>query len=105
MKTYKQLKDFAEKNNVRFEVNPMWSKEYYNAGEGRYTRDIIGYYFGLNNITGRKGKSEYQWVWYETFDTTLSDEVSFFFAERFSCVSGKAYKGWEERNRANNIIG
>lgn len=104
MKTFKQLKDFAEKNNVRFEVNPKWSSEYYNYGEGKYMRDIIGYYFGLNNITGRKGKSEYQWVWFEAYDTELTDEVLFFFVERFSCVNGKSYKGLEERMRANEII-
>ena len=104
MKTYKQLKDFAEKNNVRFEVNPKWSGEYYSHTEGKYVRDIIGYYFGLNNITGRKGKSEWQWVLYETYDTELTDESLFFFVERYSCVNGKSYKGFEERMRANGII-
>jgi hypothetical protein len=104
MITYKQLKEFTQKCNVRFELNPWFAeKGYYNL-DGKYTRPQIGWYFGMNNISGRSGSSEYQWTWFNCLDDELTDESIFMFAERYSQVIGKSYKGWRESFRATDTI-
>lgn len=117
MKTFKELKDFCEKNNVRYEINPLYSEptmiETVDRDENGNLRfkfkehqTLIGYEFGMNNISNRCGKSEYQWVWYETvvcFDEP-TDDTQFFFRARYSQVNGKTYKGWREEMNAEETM-
>ena len=117
MKTFAQLKNFCEKNNIRHEINPLYSKptmieclEKDENGKIRFTlkehRTFLGYEFGMNNIAGRNGKSEWQWVWFETlsFDKPLEDETLFWFRERYSQLNGTSNKGWSEEMNAENTI-
>lgn len=112
MKTFKELKDFCEKNNVRYELNAIYSKPYeYPAYENgkwvrKESRTLLGYEFGMNNIAGRKGKSEWQWTWFETIFCVdeIKDDDKFFFRARYSMVNGKEYKGWREDLNAENTI-
>ena len=104
MITYKQLKEFTEKCGVRFELNPRYAKEGYYNLDGKYIRPQIGWFFGMNNISGRSGSSEYQWVWFSCLDDTLVDSSVFFFEERYSQVIGKSYTGWREGFRATDTI-
>ena len=106
MKTFKELKDFCEKNNVRYEVNPIYSKPWYNPLKMEDERFILGFEMGMRNITGRKGKSEWQWVWFETCGCPeeLTDEQSMMFRERYSQVNGKSYRGFRERWRVLDTI-
>lgn len=107
MKTYRELKAFAEKNNVKFEVNPIRIPyEYFDIEAMKHVTDYIeaGYYFGLNNIAGRSGASEWQWVWYKTTDREITDDSMFFFEERYSMVNGKAYHGVSEMLKAEMTI-
>ena len=112
MITLKQLKDFCEKNNVRFEMNPQYSKPndilVYEDGKKvrKEHRTLLGYEFGINNIACKSGKSEWNWTWFETiccFEEP-TDETKFFFRERYSQVNGKSYKGWRESVKAVNTI-
>lgn len=96
MKTLSQLKAFCEKCNVRYEINPIYSEETYNPYSGNWEKYIIGYFFGMNNIAGRKGKSEWNWTWYKSIGEELNDETHFYFEERYSMVNGKSYKGFNE---------
>ena len=117
MKTLKELKNFCEKNNVRYEINPLYSKPSWieqlvkdENGKLRFTlvehRTLLGYEIGMNNIAGKKGQSEWQWVWFETiacFDEP-TDDTNFFFRERYSQVNGTSNKGWREEMNAENTI-
>ena len=112
MKTYKELKDFCETKNVRHEVHPIYSKPYEcpELEDGKLVwkekRCIVGYEFGMCNIAGRKGKSEWQWVWFETIycPETMEDDVCFFFRNRYSQLTGQDHKGWREAVNAENTI-
>lgn len=111
MKTYKELISFCEKNNVRYEVNAKYSEPYeylkYENGKmvWKSERVLLGYEFGMNNIAGRKGKSEWQWVWYETIAFhRLEDDTKFYFKERYSQLNGKSYTSWRESAAAREII-
>ena len=105
MKTFAELKAFCEKNNVRFELNKKYAKdEIFNFTTGEFEKVHIGWYFGMNNIAGRKGRSEWNWTWYETFDMELNDESVFFFVERYSMVNGKSYTGANESWNAEQTM-
>jgi len=104
MITYKELRDFCEKNSIRFEMNPIYSKPYYNPFSMEETRFVSGYEFGMNNIAGKQGKSEWQWVWFQCFDEELKDDSTFYFRNRYSQVNGKNYKGIMEGCRIESII-
>lgn len=112
MKTYQELKNFCEKNNVRYEIHPMYSEPYgildYVDGEFKYVerRTLLGYTIGMNNIAGKKGKSEWQWTWFETMacGEEITDDTNFFFRERFSMLNGTSNKGWREGWNAENTI-
>jgi hypothetical protein len=112
MKTYKQLKEFCETKKVRYEVNPMYSKPYeylaYEDGKvvWKESRTLLGFEFGMCNIAGRKGQSEWQWVWFETIlcPKELEDDTTFFFRNRYSQVTGQDHKGWREGINAENTI-
>ena len=59
MKTLKELKNFCEKNNVRYEINAIYGEPYeildYVDGKFKYVehRNLLGYEIGMNNIAGR----------------------------------------------------
>ena len=112
MKTLAQLKNFCEKNNVRYEINPMYGQPYeildYVDGKFKYVehRTLLGYEIGMNNIAGKRGMSELQWTWFETiacFDEP-KDDTMFFFRERYSQVNGTSNKGVREMLNAEDII-
>lgn len=104
MKTLSQLKAFCEKNNIKYELNPMLGHEYYNSFKGKWQRPQIGWYFGMNNIAGKKGKSEWQWTWFECYDNEVKDDTIFFFSERYSMLNGRSYKGGSEMIQAEDTI-
>jgi len=117
MKTLNELKNFCEKNNVRYEMNPLYSEPIIieqlvkdENGKIRFAmvehRTLIGYEFGMNNIAGKSGRSEWQWVWFETigcFDEP-KDDTKFCFRNRYSMVNGENHKGWREEWKAENTI-
>lgn len=105
MFTLNQLKSFCEKNNVRYEINPRYSdKEIYNFLTKKWDKIQLGWYFGMNNISGTK-QGDFQWVWYEAITCQeLSDETNFYFVERYSCAVGKSYKGINESWKAYKTI-
>lgn len=97
MKTLAELKAFCETCNVRYELNPRYAKDdIYNIITGEFEKVQVGWYFGMNNIAGRKGKSEWNWTWFESFGSEANDDTKFYFSERYSMVNGKSYKGWRE---------
>lgn len=105
MKTLAELKAFCEKNNVRYELNPRYAKDgFYNIITGEYEKVQVGWFFGMNNIAGRKGKSEWNWTWFESIGSEANDDTMFYFSERYSMVNGKSYKGWREDMAANETI-
>ena len=112
MKTYKELKNFCEKNNVRYEIHPMYSEPYYvlDYVDGKFKhvehRTLLGYEIGMNNIAGRKGQSEWQWTWFETIACyeEPTDDTMFFFRERYSQINGTSNKGFRESMNAENTI-
>ena len=104
MKTFAELKEFCEKCNVKFELNPKYGSEQYNPWTGEWEKPIIGYFFGMNNIAGRKGKSEWNWTWFEMVDFDLREDSLFFFCERYSMVNGKSYKGANELWNAEHTM-
>lgn len=102
---YKELKKFVEKCNVRHELNPRYSEsEYYDCIDHEFKRAQVGWYFGMNNISGRKGQNEWQWVWFTCWDDEVTDESVFFFSERYSQMVGRSYTGIKEDIRACEII-
>lgn len=106
MKTYSELKQFIEKTGCRFECNPIIHEyEYFHPYNGIVKDEIIeGYSFGIKNPSQKKGKSEWQWVWFESIGEKLNEDTRFFFRHRYSQVNAKTYKGWEERARINERI-
>ena len=117
MKTLNELKNFCEKNSVRYEMNPVYSKPFMieqlvrdENGKIRFTlvehRTHLGWEFGMNNIAGKSGRSEWQWVWFETIgcDKEVHDDTMFFFRNRYSMVNGENHKGWREEMNAESTI-
>ena len=112
MKTLAQLKNFCEKNNVRYEIHPKYSDPYeildYVDGKFQFVehRTLLGYTIGMNNIAGKSGRSEWNWTWFETLSCheEPTDDTKFFFSHRYSMVNGKYYKGWREDFNAENTI-
>jgi len=43
-------------------------------------------------------------VWFETYKTNIDEETTFYFAERYSMLSGKSYKGFSEEFKINGMI-
>lgn len=105
MITYGQLKSIAEKKGLRIEVSTRYSKPYeyiaYEDGKcvWKESRTILGYTIGINNLYGRKGKSEWQWFWFETLACydTLEDDTVVMFTHRYSQVTGNYNKGINDR--------
>ena len=105
MITLAQLKNFCEKNNVRYEINPL----YYDCDRFLPVeeREIKGYEIGMNNISGKQGTSSYQWVWFECYTfggKQLAEDCEMMFRERYSLNNGKSYKGWRESWAAEATI-
>ena len=109
MLTYKELKQFIEANNVRFELIPV-TTEYDSMdlvdGKIKFVKSemVVGYDIALNNIAGRTGRSEWQWVWFHCTDDNLKDDSHFWFTQRYSQVNGKSYKGISEDIKAIETI-
>lgn len=105
MKTLKELKEFCERNNVKHELNPKYAKdEYYSFVTNKFEKIQVGWYFGMNNLSGKKGKSEWNWVWFECYSETANDDTNFYFAERYSMLNGKSYCGIREGISAERTI-
>ena len=105
MKTLNELKSFCEKNNVRFELQKKMNRARYPwERDGEDDRFQVGWAFGMNNISGRSGRSEWQWVWFEAYGTELTDETVFFFTERYSQLNGKSNTGVRELIQAEETI-
>ena len=104
MKTFAELKAFCEKNNVKFELRPHNVSEHLNIVTGEWEPVVIGWFFGMNNIAGRKGKSEYNWTWFESIGEKYDENTVFFFSERYSQLNGKSYKGANESWNAEQTI-
>ena len=104
MFTYKQLKEVTEKCQVKFELSPRYADRGYYNMDGKYVQPQIGWWLGLNNISGRSGQSEWQWVWFTCLDDNLTDESKFFFDQRYSMAVGQVYRGWREGFRAFKTI-
>lgn len=106
MITYKQLKSIAEKNGCKIEVNTMYSKPWYNPYSMEEHRTQLGYEIGICNLYGRKGRSEWQWFWFESAfcPKELDDDTQFIFNRRYSQLTGKCNKGVWERINAHDYI-
>ena len=105
MKTLRELKSFCEKNNVRYELTKKMNRARFPwENEENDERYQVGWAFGMNNITGRSGKSEWQWTWFEAYGSELDDETGFFFTERYSQVNGKSHTGVRELIQAEETI-
>lgn len=107
MKTLKELREFCNKCNVRFEEHPiMKDLGLFHFEDGELVKDLVcvGYEFGMNNITGRKGNSEWQWVWFETITENPGENDNLWFRERYSMANGKSYKDINNRMAANETI-
>ena len=93
--TRAQLQLAADTLGVKFEINPRYiSEKNYNPETGEWERYQFGWLFGINNLSGR---DDYSWTWFES----IRDMDEFMFVERYSCRTGKSYKGWRERYNAN----
>ena len=104
MKTYQELINYCEKLGLQYVVNKRFLDTYTFLPEEE--RDEYGTYFGICNLANRKGDSEWSWTWFQSYDnkSELKGESVFFFEERYSQMSGRSYKGWRERSRANERI-
>lgn len=93
-------------------MNTLYSEPYdylaveYGKVVCKESRTIIGFEIGMCNIAGRKGLSEWQWVWFETLlsQDKLEDDTQFMFRNRYSQVNGKNHQGWRESMNAENTI-
>ena len=93
--TRAQLQLAAETLGAKFEINPRYSEQsYYNYETKQFEKIQTGWYFGINNLSGR---DDYSWTWFES----IGDMDEFIFVERYSCRTGKSNKGWRERYNAN----
>jgi hypothetical protein len=104
MKTFSELKTYCEKQGLQFEVNQRFMDNYtFLPAEERHE---FGTFFGICNLANRKGDSEWSWTWFMSYDnkSELKEDSVFFFEERYSQLSGRSYKGWRERSRANEKI-
>jgi hypothetical protein len=104
MKTYQELINYCEKLGLQYVVNKRFLDIYTFLPEEE--RDEYGTYFGICNLANRKGDSEWSWTWFQSYDnkSELKEESVFFFEERYSQMSGRSYKEWRERSRANERI-
>ena len=110
---YAKIKSIAAKNNCEVEVSPVYSKTnmYLTMEDGKLTwkehRSILGFEIGIRNLYGRKGKSEWQWFWFQTLlcPETLEDEIPLIFEHRYSQLTGQYNKGiWEGINACEYIL-
>jgi hypothetical protein len=105
MKTLIELKAFCEKNNVRYELHKKMNRARFPwENEENDERYQVGWSFGMNNIAGRSGKSEWNWTWFESYGEELNNETVFFFAERYSQLNGKSNTGLRELIQAEETI-
>ena len=97
--TRAQLQLAAETLGVKFEINPRYSEQsYYNYETKEFEKIQTGWYFGINNLSGR---DSWSWTWFETIGMNDDD---FWFVERYSMRTGKSNKGWRERYNAHERI-
>lgn len=97
--TLQQLQTAAEKLGVKYELNPRFLKtDYYNFETNEYEKVQYGWFFGINNLSGR---DEWSWTWFETIG---DDTDKFYFSERYSMRTGRSNTGWRERYKANERI-
>lgn len=90
--TRAQLQLAADTLGVKFEINPRYSDQsYYNYETKKFEKIQTGWYFGINNMSGR---DSWSWTWFETIG--MNDD-EFWFVERYSMRTGKSNKGWRER--------
>ena len=97
--TRAQLQLAADTLGVKFEINPRYSEQsYYNYETKKFEKIQTGWYFGINNMSGRDSLS---WTWFETIG--MNDD-EFWFVERYSMRTGKSNKGWRERISAHKRV-
>lgn len=97
--TRNQLQAAAEKAGVKFEINPRYSEDsVYNHESRKFEKAQTGWYFGINNLSGR---DTWSWTWFETIG--MNDD-EFWFVERYSMRTGKSNKGWRERISAHKRV-
>lgn len=114
MITFKEIKNFCEKNNIRHEIRKQYGipHNYMELVDGEVKwvehRAFLGYEIGMNNIAGKRGQSEWQWIWFETIgcydEDGIKDDTELYFRERYSQVNGTSYKGWREGCKAVETI-
>lgn len=104
MKTYSELISYCEKLGLQYVVNKRFADNYTFLPEEE--RHEFGTFIGICNLANRKGDSEWSWTWFSSYDnkSELKEDSVFFFEERYSQMSGRSYKGWRERARANERI-
>lgn len=106
--TIKELRKFAKVCNVRLEEHQIVEEgeSYYNPFSKKWVTPkwVQGYEIGLNNITGRIGTADWQWVWFYTWKEEVNEDTEMFFRHRYSMNNGKAYKSCTEAFRAEQII-
>lgn len=98
--TLSEIREFAKTCNVRFEEHPIIERGegYYNPFSKEWVTPeyVMGYEIGLNNISGRSGNAEWQWVWFDTIKEEVDDNTQMFFRERYSMNTGETHKSWKE---------
>lgn len=103
-----ELRNFAQACNVCFEEHPIIRKgeEYYNPFSKEWITPeyVVGYEIGLNNISGRTGVAEWQWVWFDTFKDEVDGNTEMCFRERYSMNTGKSHKSFREGWDAEKTI-
>lgn len=111
MKTYAELKAFVEKTNAKYEINPLYSTfSFFSFVEGKeITRStLVGYEFGINNVSGRKGIAEWAWTWFEftclNDDEELTEDSKFFFRNRYNAATGYEDKSLDGMIRAEQAM-
>ena len=103
-----QLREFAKTCNVRFEEHQIIEKgeEYYNPFSKEWITPeyVVGYEIGFNNISGRSGVAEWQWVWFHTYKEEVNDDTDMYFRERYSMNTGESHKSFREGWNAERTI-
>lgn len=101
MKTYSELLKFCQSKGLEFEVNP-WTEPFDSIYAEPGERLEMGTYFGIRNLANRKGRSEWNWTWFKSYDKKgdLTDDSTFSFVERYSMNTGTSHTGVKEMMKA-----
>lgn len=106
--TLAEIRNFAKTCNVRFEEHPIVHRgeEYYNPFSKEWITPeyVVGYEIGLNNVSGRSGSGEWQWVWFETYKDKVDDNTDMLFRERYSMNTGTSHKSFREGWKVEKTI-